>query len=271
MKPLLLTSDLHFIPKYFRWLEEHAGEYQAIVIAGDLCEVMIATEVITDEVLIERGRARDISAPISIRLQRQKVESWLAQIGVKVPVVVSSGNHDCGVWRPALSQGVQGDFSVCETESFILATIPWLDNDVNRLHAPFSATEDNLKSAQALARKTHKPLFFVGHEIATFETLNGKHALGLLKQFHPAFFGCGHRHQVPYFSGWCSREEGTACFNAGNHEAITGDEFSAPNHILIFPPDAQGEARVEWHHLVLDDKKNFAWEIATTSVSITPA
>jgi Icc-related predicted phosphoesterase len=270
MRPLLLTSDLHFTPKYFRWLAEQADEFQAVAIAGDLCDFFLAGEAITDELLIERGRTRETSERISVSDQWQRVEGWLAEIGAKTTVCVSSGNHDCGVWRPKIG-GVHGDLTVCETESFVIASAPWASGEQPRVDAIFSATEDVLAEASKRSHKTRKPLFILHHEPPSRETLNGKHIVEILKKHRPAFLGCGHLHHDPYLHGWFTREGSTCCFNAGNHEAITGDEFSAPNHILVFPPDAGGESRAEWHHLTLDGTGAFAWEISGTTVKTAGA
>jgi Icc-related predicted phosphoesterase len=35
---VLLTADLHSNPDWFRWLEEEAGKYELIGIAGDLLD-----------------------------------------------------------------------------------------------------------------------------------------------------------------------------------------------------------------------------------------
>ena len=265
MRPLLLTSDLHFTPKYFRWLAEHAGEFQAVAIAGDLCDFFLAEEAITDELLIERGRTRATSERISISDQWKKVEGWLAGIGAKCSVCLTSGNHDCGVWRPKI-RGVHGDLTVCETESFVIASVPWASGEQTRVDAIFSAADDVLAEARKRSHKSRKPLFVLHHEPPSRETLNGRHIVEVLKKYRPACLGCGHLHHDPYLRGWVTRKGITCCFNAGNHEAITGDEFAAPNHILVFPPDAEGESRAEWHHLTLDGTGAFAWEISCANV-----
>ena len=266
MRPLLLTADLHYTPKYQRWLLEHAAEFQGIAIAGDLCDLFLANEVISDEVLVRRGRTRETSSPVSLRLQRLRLEEWMAQVAGISPLIVSTGNHDCGLWQ-SKSPGLHGDLTICETENFVLASCPWMAGGANRIEALLSATAEVVADAEKLARKTGKPLFLLHHEPPSRDTLNGKHISDLLRQFRPPLLGCGHLHQHPYLSGWFSKVHQTHCFNAGNSEAITGDEFSAPNHCLIFPPDDQGESLVEWHHLSMNDKGNFTWETASTTVS----
>ena len=267
MRPLLLTSDLHFTPKYFRWLAEHGGEYQVIAIAGDLCDFFLAEEALSDELLIERGRTRKTSERISIPAQWARVEEWLAEIGETTAVIFCSGNHDCGIWRLKSSPAVHGDLTICETESFILASVPWADGDQTRIDGIFSAMKPVLTEAQKRSLRTRKPLFVLNHEPPSRETLNGKHIVDLLRQFHPSFLGCGHLHHQPYLHGWFAREGVANIFNPGNHEALPGDEFSAPNHILIFPPNDEGENLAEWHHLTLDESGSFAWERSSTFVS----
>jgi Icc-related predicted phosphoesterase len=266
MRPLLLTSDLHFTPKYFHWLAEHAAEHQGIAIAGDLCDFFLAEEALSDELLIKRGRTRETSERISIPAQWARVEGWLAEIGEKTPVIFCSGNHDCGIWRPKSGPAVHGDLTICETGSFILVSVPWADGDQTRVDAIFFAAEDVLTEAQKRSLRTRKPLFVLNHEPPSHETLNGKHIVDLLRRFRPSFLGSGHLHHQPYLHGWFAREGITNIFNPGNHEALPGDEFSAPNHICIFPPSGEGESLAEWHHLTLNEAGAFAWETSSTSV-----
>jgi predicted MPP superfamily phosphohydrolase len=70
---VLLTADLHSNPGWFGWLEEEAGNYDLVCIAGDLL---------------------DAFSKVAIQDQVAQVKGFLYRVTAKTRVAICSGNHD---------------------------------------------------------------------------------------------------------------------------------------------------------------------------------
>src|SRR3954467_10186395 len=70
---ILLVSDLHYTLKQLDWVVEVAGDYELVVMAGDLLDIASIVEP---------------DAQIAVVLE------YLSRIATKTTVVACSGNHD---------------------------------------------------------------------------------------------------------------------------------------------------------------------------------
>jgi hypothetical protein len=70
---VLLTADLHSNLDWFRWLEEEAGKYELVCIAGDLL---------------------DAFSKVVLGDQAAQAKGFLYRLAGKTSVAVCSGNHD---------------------------------------------------------------------------------------------------------------------------------------------------------------------------------
>ena len=70
---LLFVADLHYTLKQFDWVVANAGDYDWVVIGGDLL---------------------DLASALDFDLQIVVVEKYLARLRQQTRVLVSSGNHD---------------------------------------------------------------------------------------------------------------------------------------------------------------------------------
>src|SRR6267154_666172 len=83
---ILFVADLHYTLKQFDWLTANAGNYDLVVIGGDLLDL---------------GSALDFDVQIVV------VEKYLHRIRQETRLLVSSGNHD-GDSRNAANESVAG-------------------------------------------------------------------------------------------------------------------------------------------------------------------
>jgi predicted MPP superfamily phosphohydrolase len=81
---LIFVADLHYSLKQFDWLVTNAGEFDLVIIGGDLLDL---------------GSALDPDVQIAI------VEKYLERLRQKTRLIVSSGNHD-GDSRNAADESV---------------------------------------------------------------------------------------------------------------------------------------------------------------------
>ena len=70
---ILITADLHYREKWFRWLSTRAGDYDLICIAGDLLDMFFREPRI---------------------VQAREVRRWIRELAKVTRVAICSGNHD---------------------------------------------------------------------------------------------------------------------------------------------------------------------------------
>jgi Icc-related predicted phosphoesterase len=204
---LLFVADLHYSLKQFDWLLTHAGEYDAVVIGGDLLDL---------------GSALDADVQIAI------VEKYLGLLRQKTRLVVSSGNHDgdsrnsadesIAEWLSAARGDrlhVDGDsFEIDETR---LTVCPWWDGQLSR-----GELEALLQSESAQVRGRwiwihHAPpegsrTSWTGRKFVGDEFLRG-----WIDRFRPDMVFSGHIHNSPFYAegSWIDRIGKTWVFNPG--------------------------------------------------------
>jgi Icc-related predicted phosphoesterase len=206
---LLFVSDLHYTLKQFDWLREHARDYDAIVIGGDLLDL---------------GSALDADVQITI------VEKYLRLLREGVPVAVSSGNHD-GDSRNAADesvaawiQGLRVDGLHVDGDSFDLGgarftVCPWWDGSVSR-----AELEAQLEREAARARESgrwiwihHSPPQGAKTSWTGRKFIGDEHLSGWIDRFQPDMVLSGHIHNSPFYGegSWIDRIGRTWVLNPG--------------------------------------------------------
>src|SRR3954453_10723034 len=83
---MLFVADLHYTLRQYGWLTANAGDYDLVIIGGDLLDL---------------GSALDFDVQICV------IEKYLERIRRKSRLLVSSGNHD-GDCRNAADESYAG-------------------------------------------------------------------------------------------------------------------------------------------------------------------
>ena len=114
---ILLVSDLHYTLKQLDWVASVAGDFDLVVLAGDLL---------------------DISSIVEPDAQIAVILEYLARLTAKTTVVACSGNHDLNArnelgeraanWLDAArASGVFVDGMRIETDDVFVTVCPWWD------------------------------------------------------------------------------------------------------------------------------------------------
>jgi len=204
---MLFVADLHYELKQFDWLMNRAGEYDVIIIGGDLLELASALEIDVQIVVVEK---------------------YLNRLRQKTRLFVSSGNHDgdgrssadesiCN-WLHDVKAGqlfVDGD---CVELGDTLVTIcPWWDGPVSRAEVESLLTRDAAKAKQRWiwihhAPPENSPVSWTGKRYGGDEYLSG-----WIEKFQPDLVLSGHIHNAPFVAkgSWIDRLGRTWAFNPG--------------------------------------------------------
>ena len=205
---ILVVSDLHYTLRQLDWVTSVAGEYDLVIVAGDLLDV--ASDVSPD-------------AQIAVALE------YLARIASKTTVVACSGNHDltarnalderAASWlEAARASGVLVDGARIETDDVLITVCPWWDGPRTRDALDRQLADD---AARVAGRQWvwvyHSPpgdsptswtgtRYYADDEVTTWI---GRH--------RPDIVLCGHVHESPFVAGgsWFDRIGTTFVFNAG--------------------------------------------------------
>src|SRR6185369_4375981 len=95
---MLFAADLHYTLRQYDWLRANAGDYDLVVIGGDLLDL---------------GSALDFDVQIVV------VEKYLRRIRQNTQLLVSSGNHD-GDSRNAANESYAGWLRLSRTKGLFV-------------------------------------------------------------------------------------------------------------------------------------------------------
>jgi Icc-related predicted phosphoesterase len=235
---LFFLADLHFSLKQYDWLLARAGEYDVVVIGGDLLDL---------------GSSLDLDTQITV------IEKYLGLLRKASRLAVSSGNHD-GDSRNAGNESVaqwlqdyrteglyvDGDsFDVADTR---VTVCPWWDGELSR-----GEIESQLEREAALA---HGRWIWIHHAPPEGASTcwNGRKFIGdeflrkWIERFQPDMVLSGHIHNAPFVDSgsWIDRIGRTWVFNTGRQ---TGAE---PTSLMIDLNTMTAEWHSAWEHLVRD-------------------
>jgi Icc-related predicted phosphoesterase len=223
---MLVVADVHYALRQYDWLLGVAGDFDLVVLAGDLLE---------------------LSSIVERRAQVVVVKTYLEQLADKTRIAVCSGNHDLDMMGPDGEQvadwlrdladmGIATDCSSFRIGGTLVTVCPWWDG----AHA-----REAIAAQLALASHERRDRWiWVYHAPPSGSPVswNGKRSFGdaalteWIEMYAPDIVLSGHVHESPFVPGgsWADRIGGTWVFNTGQQ---IGD---APAHI-IFNLDA-GEA-----------------------------
>lgn len=234
---ILITSDLHYRLKQFDWLVNQAGDYDAIIIAGDLLDI---------------GSYLDLDVQITV------IKKYLIKIAAQTPVLVCSGNHDGNTKNqanefvaPWLQEAKQDNLYVDGDDvrfgDILISIFPWWDGEVTKAEVIEQFKKSNLLDRNQWIWIYHAP------PDQSPTSWQGKRFIGdndlniWIDQYHPDLVFCGHIHESPFKRGgsWVDHIDKTYIFNAGSY---IGD---IPAHIVL---DSEVNTAY-WHSLAGDEQQ----------------
>lgn len=205
---ILLVADVHYTLRQWDWLNKVAGNFDLVVIAGDLL---------------------DIASMVPIDAQIVVTRKYLYRFGRSSTLLVTSGNHDVISGRdPARKSAkwlqlerknrcfVDGD--PFEHSGLFFSLIPWWESpdDVASIE---SQLDEQSRSAVG------KRWIWVYHPPPKASPLawNGRYDHGddilprWIERYSPAMILGGHVHQAPFIrdGAWIDERNGTWLFNSG--------------------------------------------------------
>ena len=205
---MLIVSDLHYALPQLDWVISAAGEYDVVVVAGDLLDV--TSNVAPD-------------AQVAVALE------YLTRMANKTTVVACSGNHDltarnelderAAVWlESARPRGVVVDGERIETDDVLITVCPWWDGPRTRDAVDRQLAGDaSLVGGRQWVWAYHSPpgdsptswtgsRYYADDELTAWV---GRH--------RPDIVLCGHIHESPFVPGgaWFDHIGTTVVFNAG--------------------------------------------------------
>ncbi len=204
---ILSVADIHYTLKQFDWLKQVADRYDLLIIPGDLLDIVSVVDLDT-QILV--------------------VKKYLRELPAKVPVLVSSGNHD-GDIRNAAGENVAdwlqdaGEFGChvdggsYEQDGFLFTICPWWDGDVTREEVDEILRRDSEKSRDKWVWIYHAPP--AGSQLSWDgrREFGDSFLLDWIEKYQPDLVLSGHIHQAPFAKGgaWHDRIGKTLVINAG--------------------------------------------------------
>ena len=204
---ILLVADLHYTLPQWDWLSATAERFDLVVVAGDLLE---------------------ISSMVPLEAQIVVVRKYLEKVSAKVPLLVSSGNHDVigpeasqrnAAWlqdKQAATHYADGEY--VEHGGYAFSILPWWESDTDR-----AATEQQLRTHAALAEGKRWIWIYHPPPVGSPTAWDGNHDHGdrylpdWIAQYQPYMILGGHIHNAPYHldGSWVDCIQGTWTFNSG--------------------------------------------------------
>lgn len=225
----LVVSDLHYGLPQLDWVADQAGEYDAVVFAGDHLDVIGAV---------------DLAAQIAL------LSAYFGHLCEVTTVVANSGNHDLSRrgphgekyadWLRELDPRVVVDGSTRSLDPDLLTVCAWWEGPTT-----LAALEDELRAASA-DRADHERWIWVYHAPpdASPTSRSGARHFGddvlnrLIAEHLPDVVLTGHVHESPFQpdGSWFDRIGDTVVLNAGRQRG------PIPSHLVL----DTGAGRADW-------------------------
>lgn len=205
---ILAVSDLHFGLTQFDWVVHQAGNYDLVIIAGDLL---------------------DIAGHVDLDSQITIVVKYLRTISAKTRLLVCSGNHDgdekndqqeyVARWLQRVrAAGMIVDGGGIDLPELHVSVCPWWDGPATR-----ATMQQFLRTEQPVPPKPwlwvhHAPPDGVGVSWTGKVHAGDTFLVNTINELSPDFVFSGHIHNSPFRTGgaWASRIGRTWIFNAGH-------------------------------------------------------
>lgn len=208
----LVVADLHYSLGQWDWVARNAGQFDSVVIAGDLLD-------------IASGVDRDAQIIVILK--------YLARISRSTPhLLVTSGNHDLeepdasgdrsAQWLArARDAGVQVDGDSCALGDWLITLCPWWESEASRDAIAAQLRTDAARPKAHWMWIHHAPPYgartsWNGHSDAGDQVLTA-----WIQEFQPDLVLSGHIHQAPFKAkgAWADRIGSTWVFNMGSYGA----------------------------------------------------
>jgi Icc-related predicted phosphoesterase len=222
---LLLTAELGWTHRWFKWLDEGAKDYDLVAIAGDFINVF---------------------RPEPLNVQILKAKAFLRSLARKTRVAVSSGNHDAvdevdssprgpvPMWMAALDSVAtlvsDGRTSVVR-QQLIITTLSYIST--------IDRKRSWLGEGAELREKTDLPWLVIHHHPPAFHGSAGPEELAagkLLEEFEPTLWLAGRffDHAHPRGFTWMQTIDQSVVLNICQRSiAPVFREAAFPNHIVF--------------------------------------
>lgn len=204
---ILAVSDLHFGLGQFDWLVAQAGNYDMVVIAGDLL---------------------DIAGHLDLDSQITVVAKYLQAISGRTRLLVCSGNHDGDVKNDAQeyvarwlqrvrAAGLVVDGGSTRCGNVKLTVCPWWDGPVSQAALRSFLRAEAVDAGATWLWLHHAPPHGAAVSWTGKEDAGDASLAEIIGELRPHFVFAGHIHNSPFRAGgtWASRIGGTWVFNAG--------------------------------------------------------
>jgi Icc-related predicted phosphoesterase len=202
---ILLASDLHYRLPHLDWITSVAGDFDAVVLAGD---------------------HMDVASPVGPEVQIAALRASLADLAARTRLFVCSGNHDLNTrnasgektadWLDALrAAGAVVDGDSLQVGEVTVTVLGWWDGPVAR---------EQLEQQLAAVDRTDGPWVWVYHSPphGPLAWTGSQHfgdpvLAGWIERWRPTAVLTGHIHQAPFTpdGSWCTTVGETWLFNAG--------------------------------------------------------
>jgi Icc-related predicted phosphoesterase len=215
----LLVADLHYALKQYDWLQKVAGDFDVVVLAGDLLE---------------------ISSAVDRRTQIVVVRAYLEDLAQRTRLVVCSGNHDLDArndqdeliarWMQDLGEiGVVADWGRVLIGDTLVTVSPWWDGPATRDAIGRQLADDAALEKRRWVWVYHAPPADSPVSWGGKRHFGDTDLAGWIAEYQPDLVLSGHVHQSPFVSGgsWADRIGRTWVFNAGQQIGET------PAHVML--------------------------------------
>jgi class 3 adenylate cyclase/Icc-related predicted phosphoesterase/tetratricopeptide (TPR) repeat protein len=204
---VLLVSDLHYVLRQYDWVVDVAGDFDVVVIAGDLL---------------------DGSSPVELDAQTVVVLKYLELLASRTQVVVGSGNHDltgtdahgerAATWlADARRLGVTVDGESLSIGDTLITVCPWWDGPAGRAAVVAQLAADAARRPRRWIWVYHWPPLPSSTAWTGTRQYGDADLTDWIDRYRPDVVLCGHVHDPPFKpeGSWADRIGETWVFNAG--------------------------------------------------------
>lgn len=204
---ILAVADLHYSLRQFDWVRGKAGDFDLVIVAGDLL---------------------DLASAVDLEAQAVAVGGILRRCAAGRVIVASSGNHDltgefpggerAARWMEELgAERLRVDDQSWEKDGVLVSVCRWWEGPEGKGRMLARLEED--------AARTKRHWIWVHHNPpdATPVSWTGrghggdKELAGWIARWRPDTVLCGHIHHAPFYAegSWRAEVEGARVFNPG--------------------------------------------------------